>query len=484
MGRGLFAHEPVFRASIEQCDAAFGRLANWSIAAELHAAESRFENTEIAQPMLFAVQMGLAALWRSWGIEPDTITGHSVGEVAAACVAGVLSLEDAIRVVYHRGRLMQRTHGRGAMAAVAIPAAALADYSDRVSISAVNSPVSTVISGEPEAVREVLAELRAKGVRCRELNVAYAFHHAQMDALLEEFASSIPGIEPLAGTVPMVSSVTGESRAGRDYDVSYWVRNLREPVRFASAMEQLVNGGHSLFLEIGAHPVLGVNIAECLSALDREGVAIASLRRDADEQVSMLESLGRFYTAGHSVDWRKVYPAGRVVPLPKYPWQHERYWIEGAEPNGAPANDWLHAVEWRPAARRTVEAAEHGSWLILDDSRGTGGELAGVLQAQGEQCSVVAPGVEYDAAGAWRGVVFLRSLDAAMEDSLRASCGGLLELVQRLATRTDLGCYSRCGIECCTSARVGTRTSHRAGAPRVVGRPDRYRHGGRYRTRQ
>jgi acyl transferase domain-containing protein/acyl carrier protein len=355
MGRQLLECEPVFREVVTRCDELLRQYVNWSLLDELKAdeAHSRLAETEIAQPAIFAIQAGLAALWRSWGIEPGAVVGHSVGEVAAAHVAGVLTLEEAVRVVYHRSRLMQEATGLGKMASVELPLAeaerVVAGYANRLAVAAINSPTSTVLSGDAAALEEVVQSLQARKVSCRTLPVNYAFHSPQMEPFKDELARTLNGLSPRPATTPIISTVTGKPGAGNDFDAAYWGRNIREPVRFAEAVKHLAENGHTAFVEIGPHPVLGSMIAQCLSQGESETVITASLRRGQDEQAAMLGSLGALYAAGYPVKWNGLYPAGgRCVQLPLYPWQRERYWVDAPSRRGrdsqAARDDLLHPL--------------------------------------------------------------------------------------------------------------------------------------------
>jgi len=313
--------------------------AGWSLLAELTAAEadSRLEETEIAQPAIFALQVALAAVWRSWGITPDAVVGHSVGEIAAAHLAGALTLDDAVRVVYHRSRLMQQATGLGQMAQVELPLAeaerAIADYGDQLAIAAVNGPRTTVLSGAAAALGAVLAALRAQGVSSRLLPVNYAFHSAQMTPFQQELEEALQGLAPQPAAIRIYSTVSGAEASGAEFDAAYWGRNVREPVRFAAAIGALAQDQYSIFLEISPHPVLSGAVADCLAAGGHEGSAVASLRRGRDERASLLTALGELYACGCKVAWDGLYPErGRHVPLPSYPWQRQRYWFEPATP--------------------------------------------------------------------------------------------------------------------------------------------------------
>ncbi|MBI1357392.1 MAG: amino acid adenylation domain-containing protein [Acidobacteria bacterium] len=335
MGRSLWASEPEFRFAFERCDVAFRELAGWSLTEELHSDEGGgwHDRTDRAQPMLFALQTALTALWRSWGIEPDAVVGHSVGEIAAAHAAGLLSLEDAVRVVYHRGRLMQGATGLGRMAAVELGSIELERFanghSDRLAVAAVNSPKSLTLSGDAGPLEAVLAKLEAEGVGSRLLPGAYAFHSPQMEPFGAQLRDAVGELESRPGSAPFYSTVTA-APAG-SLDAAYWARNLSAPVRFSGAVDALLTDGFSLFLEIGPHPALASAIQESLQARGLDGTVLASLRRKQDDRRVLLGSVGTLYTLGFSPRWRRLQPAGgSLVRLPHYPWQRERYWLEEA----------------------------------------------------------------------------------------------------------------------------------------------------------
>ncbi|HEX4962422.1 MAG TPA: SDR family NAD(P)-dependent oxidoreductase [Thermoanaerobaculia bacterium] len=339
MGRELMAAEPVFRAALEEVAAALAPCVEWSLLDELAAGEerSRLAETEIAQPALFAVQVALTALWRHWGVEPGGVMGHSSGEVAAAWAAGVLTLEEAARWVAERGRRLQGATGQGRMAMVSLPAEearqALTGYEDRLAVAAVNSPSSTVLSGEGAALDEVTAALQGRGVFCRPLRVDYAFHSPQVEPYLEgieEWLAGENGVRPKPAAIPLVSTLTGKSATGRDWDAAYWRAQVRQPVAFAAAVATWLERGMSTFLEIGPHPVLTADLAECLRrGSERGGTVLASLRRGEGERASLLSTLGALYVQGQPVAWDRLAAEGaRCVPLPSYPWQRERCWLE------------------------------------------------------------------------------------------------------------------------------------------------------------
>ncbi|XXY48825.1 SDR family NAD(P)-dependent oxidoreductase [Sorangium sp. So ce269] len=337
MGRQLLESEPAFRDRIEELDRVIRAHAGFSLIDELTADEerSRLQRIEVVQPALFAMQVALAALWRSWGIEPDAVVGHSMGEVAAAHVAGALDLDDAARIICRRSRLLAGVSGQGAMAAVELSideaAEAIRGLEDRLSIAVSSSPRSTVLSGDPAALGEVVAALERREVFCRWVKVDVASHSPQMDPLRDELLGLLAEVAPRAGQIPIYSTVTGAAIDGARMDAAYWVRNLREPVLFARATGLLLDGGHDVFLEVSPHPVLLPAIEQTLAALadTREGAVIASMRRGEDDRCSVLGALGALYSAGCRVDWRRIHAGGgRRVDLPAYPFQRGRFWME------------------------------------------------------------------------------------------------------------------------------------------------------------
>ena len=333
MARSLMETEEAFRSAVEECAQLFRRISNWDLLGELHTreSESQLQRTEVAQPALFAVQVGLAALWKSWGIVPGAAIGHSMGEIAAAHTCGVLSLEDAARLTWNRGQLMRDSAGRGRMLALELGAEEAgrlaAAYAGKVSVAAVNSPSSTVLSGDTAAIDDIQEALRARNVRCRVICRDYAFHSVQMEALEEKLAVAVQGIGVQPAALPVYSTVTGARSTRRDFGPSFWGRNIRQPVLFSQAVRCALHDGQELFLEISPHPVLSGMIAESALAEGKPVKVLASMRRGRDSQVQMLSALAELYAAGLDVDWRKVLPAGRIVSLPSYPWQRKRYWL-------------------------------------------------------------------------------------------------------------------------------------------------------------
>ncbi len=335
MGRKLLKKEPVFRKKIEESDRILSKFASWSLLEELNRDESstRLGETEIAQPCIFALQVGLAALWRSWGVTPSAVVGHSVGEVTAIYIAGIYSLEDAMRIIYNRSRLQQTTHGKGAMYAVGMTLEearkVVESYEGRVEISAINSPSLVTLSGESEAIEEAVKPLEEKDYFCRSLKVNYAFHSFQMDPIREELIESLEGIKTRSADIKVFSTVTGKQEKAKTFQSQYWWDNVRKPVQFASAVEAMIGEGYDTFLELGPHPSLSSSISECIANAGGKGTVLPSLRRNEDDQEIILGTLAKLFCLGHTIDWKSLCDKdARFVRLPSYPWQHERFWLE------------------------------------------------------------------------------------------------------------------------------------------------------------
>ncbi|HWD00814.1 MAG TPA: type I polyketide synthase [Candidatus Sulfopaludibacter sp.] len=461
MGRELLASEPVFRAAMAECDRCLRVHAGWSLLEELGKDEgaSRIDETIFAQPAIFAIQVSLAALWQAWGVTPGAVIGHSMGEVAAACVAGALSVEDGVRVIAFRARLLQESVakgiGSGKMAAVEMgPAEAeelVARFAGKLWIAAVNSPVSIVLSGEAEAIDAVCGELAEKHVLCRVLRVDYTSHGGPMGTLQPLLERKLAGIEARTPRIPAVSTVTGVTSGAGDFSPEYWALNLREPVRFGAGLDTLMDAGYRHFVEISPHPVLAISISQCLEARGKEGMALASLRRGQAERASLLASLAQLYAAGGKVEWSAVYPAGRFVRMPGYPFQRQRYWFEI---DGAAAKAAVPAVRQRSTAALPVyqvmwkalvdgghaARSTSGRWIVFTEDGGVGDALARGLQVHGASRVTIFSREaaqnperlqqEIRALGPVAGAVYLWGL--ALADA-EAACTGALQMVRALA---------------------------------------------------
>lgn len=336
MGRKLL-EEPVFRETIERCDKLMAAHVDWSLLDRLtqDGDGSWLERIDVLQPVLFAIQVALAALVQSYGVKPDAVVGHSMGEVAAAHVSGALCLEDAVRITCRRSRLLRTVSGQGAMAVVelSLDAArqAIASYGSRLAIAVSNSPRSTVISGEPDALEELLEHLESQGIFCGWGVADVASHSPQMEAVCAALLNDLSGIEPRPTAIPFYSTVSGEPVSGAELGPGYWVQNLKRTVLFSSAVQRLIEDGLDIFLELAPHPVLAPAIEDSLRHLDRPGTALAAMRRAEEPRAVLLRSLASIYTLGGSIAWKVRYPAGgRCVKMPSYPWQRERFPLESS----------------------------------------------------------------------------------------------------------------------------------------------------------
>jgi acyl transferase domain-containing protein/acyl carrier protein len=323
MGRELLNAEPAFRAAIERCEPLIRREGGWSVLDEILSDEktSRLGDVAVAQAAIFAIQVGIAEVLRSWGLEPDVVIGHSMGEVAAAHIAGVLSLEDAVKVICHRSRLLAKTAGKGALAVVGLSAdatsKALEGRGDQLWVVAFNSPKSTLVSGEPDALGALLADLERDGVFCRRVRVDVAAHSPHMDPLLPELAEVTASVAPTHGRAVMMSTVTGGALEGTAFDSRYWVRNLRHSVLFSQAIDAILAEGPATFVEIGPHPVLAPAIEQALAVAPTAGRVIDTMRRAEPERDALLDAAARLYAAGHAPRWESFTPPADAIALPE-----------------------------------------------------------------------------------------------------------------------------------------------------------------------
>ncbi|MFC3960589.1 type I polyketide synthase [Nocardia jiangsuensis] len=331
MARELLSTEGAFAEAAKEIDDEFRTLAGWSIIEELRKPEeeSRVTSTEVAQPANFLVQVALVRELERYGIAPAAIVGHSVGEVSAAYVSGVLSLRDAVLVAYHRARLQATTAGTGGMLAVGLSAdqaRELVENDPRVDIAAINSATSLTLSGDIDRLDEIAEKLTEDGVFARRLRVEVPYHSRLMDPILDELRTVLAQLDPQSPTIPLYSSVTGDEVTGPDWGAEYWCANVREPVRFADAIAKLI-AERRVFLEVGPHPVLSGNIREILLGADVNGTTVPTLDRKQPDSDSLRRTLIGLYGAG-VLDLDALFPAedGTVphTPLPRYPWQRTR----------------------------------------------------------------------------------------------------------------------------------------------------------------
>ncbi|MCR9142858.1 MAG: acyltransferase domain-containing protein [bacterium] len=425
----LIARAPVFRETLERCDAALGQFADWSLLDQLSADEtnSRMTLTEFTQPGLCAVQISLFEQWKAWGVEPHAVVGHSMGEVPAAYMAGALSLEDAMCVIYHRGRLIQTLTGKGKMAFIDLPQAECEVYlqgrEELLSIAAVNSPGNTVLSGDTQALRDVVAEMEAKDVFCKVLeSVDFASHSPQMAEIQDEFRAALAGIQPRATEYDFVSTVHAKIIPGEELGAAYWAENIRQPVLFADAIGALLKSDHNIFLEIAPHPALSGSVKQCVQAAAGDSPAataavLHSLHRDEEKMPVLLGTLGALHDCGYPVDFHLQYPEpGNAVRVPSYPWQRERYWVtadpsntitsvSSGAPSGAELNlptdpaDWLYSIQWEHLDNPKLQGMavpDKGVVLVFADSRGVAASLERLYADYGQAVVSLLPGESFE----------------------------------------------------------------------------------------
>ena len=336
MGVALLESSPVFAEQMRACEQVLAEHVDWSLLGVLRGVDGApsLQRVDVVQPVLFAVMVSLAGWWRSCGVVPEAVVGHSQGEIAAAYVAGVLGLQDAVRVVVARSRALSRTlAGRGGMVAVSEPVEQvrqrLRRFDGRVSVAAVNGPAAVVVSGDPDVLAGLLAQCTTEGVQARAIPVDYAAHSVQVEAVREEVLTALGGLAPGVGEVPVYSTVTGGLLTER-MDAEYWYRNLRETVRLQDATEVLLAGGHDVFIEMSPHPVLGIGVEDTATAVGAQPLVLGCLRRDDGGLSRLLISAAQAYVRGVAVDWAGVLVGGRRVELPTYAFQRRRYWLEAS----------------------------------------------------------------------------------------------------------------------------------------------------------
>jgi acyl transferase domain-containing protein len=442
MGRGLYEAWPVFREALDRCDAILEPHLGRSLLPVLFSGEALLSQTEWTQPALVSLELALAALLRSWGVRPAAVLGHSVGELAAACVAGVLSEEQVLPLAALRGRLMQALPEGGAMVAVrGDPARLLAEAAafDKVAAAAFNSPEDTVLSGEAGQLRELLDRLQVPAERTRWLRTSHAFHSPLMEPMLDAFEQALAGLKLGRPEVPLFANVTG-ARAGEEITTAaYWRRHVREPVRFAQGLGALMEAGVDAIVELGPHPTL---IPLGMAAQPGAQVAwLHALRRGRDEAREVLAAAARLHLLGVELRWEEFHAGTprRRVPLPGYAFQRQRFWLEGATAPAAEDSDsqvlrllrtgdiaglarvleregvaaqakeqlpavlaalvrahgrgsspppsLLYRLAWRLTERpRRLPLAPGGTWVVLAGTGGVGEQLAEGLRAQGQRC--------------------------------------------------------------------------------------------------
>ncbi|GGP76094.1 type I polyketide synthase [Streptomyces abikoensis] len=358
MGAGLLDHSTPFTSVIDELDPIF--LDELGFSARQAIVEGDFTSVDRAQSMIFAMQVALAEVWRSYGYRPAAVIGHSVGEIAAAVVAGALSLEDGARLSCRRSVLLREVAGLGGMAMVGLPfeeVAARLDGRDGVSAAIASSPTSTVVSGDAEEIADMVKKWSDDGVPVRPVNSDVAFHSSHMDALVEGLREALAGLRPRTPAIPLYTTALEDPRARDEHDADYWAANLRNPVRLREAVTAAVEDGHHRFLEVSPHPVVAHSVDETLSHLGASDALVAhSLRRDKPELLTLLTNAATLFCHGAAPDWSHAYTGAEIAELPPIAWQHRRHWLDAVLPAAAVSTQ-QHDVTGHALLGRPVDVA-------------------------------------------------------------------------------------------------------------------------------
>ncbi|WP_052509248.1 type I polyketide synthase [Kitasatospora griseola] len=465
MARALYEQQPTFRRAIDRCDEILRPLLDRPLLSYLYPEEQDREliqRTGYAQPALFAVEFAMSEMWRSWGVEPGAVLGHSLGEYVAACVAGVMSLEDGLMLAVERSKRMESLSGTGAMATVfasemevAEALMEIADDPDRIAVGAVNGPANTTISGDAELVDLVCAHFTALGVQAKRLHITTASHSPLMEPILEPLRQAALRVDFQPPQIPLISNVTGELWDWAEApDAEYWVRHARRAVRFAAGVGTLRKLGYRTFIEMGPAPTLLGLISDSLPAGD-DTLLLPSLRPKHDDWEVLLAAVAELYTRGTDLDWQgfdRDYRRARVA-LPGYSFEPTPCWRErrpadaadadapegaeepAAEQDEADDESLLYRLAWRPVADAPAEAPAAGArgWVLLADGSGFGEQLAEAAARRGEPCVLVRSGADYrHVAGSGSAEVRAgRPADLVrLLDELTVPQGGRVEVVQ------------------------------------------------------
>ncbi|NES90425.1 MAG: acyltransferase domain-containing protein, partial [Okeania sp. SIO2B9] len=338
MGKELYQTQPLFRHTVDQCSQLLQPYLEHSLLSVIYPDTQTTQNSDLinqtayTQPALFAIEYALCQLWQSWGIKPDILMGHSVGEYVAACIAGIFSLEDGLKLIAHRGRLMQQLPSGGQMVVVRAAEAEIksiiAPDSEQVAIAAINGPENVVISGATPEIAEIVSLLTAKGIKTTTLKVSHGFHSPVMQEMLNSFETQARQISYHAPEIPIISNVTGERAAPSIATAEYWVNHVMKPVRFADSIKTLETEDYGIFIEIGPKPILLGMGSQCVG--ENKYLWLASLREEVGAWEQMLCSLGKLYVQGVDIDWTGFHRKSlcNKVLLPTYPFQRQRYWVE------------------------------------------------------------------------------------------------------------------------------------------------------------
>ncbi|MCP3804658.1 SDR family NAD(P)-dependent oxidoreductase [Allokutzneria sp. A3M-2-11 16] len=349
MAKALLEESDVFRASAEECDRALSEFLDWSVLDVLRGAPG-LDRVDVVQPVLFTMMVSLARTWLSYGVRPSAVVGHSQGEIAAAHIAGGLSLVDAARIVALRSQAWLKLAGQGGMVSIALPADTVRErierFGDRISVAAVNGPHSATVAGYPDALKELTEELTAEGIRARPIpGVDTAGHSAQVDVFYDHLHDVLAPVSPRTSEIPFYSTVTGGLFDTAGLTAAYWYRNMREPVEFELATRALLEQGHGVFLECNPHPMLATSMQETIEDTGAQAATLGTLRREEGGLRRILTSLGQAHVHGVRVDFGAVFPGAQRVDLPTYAFQRQRFWLDPTGLSGDVSTAGLDAAD-------------------------------------------------------------------------------------------------------------------------------------------
>lgn len=348
MGRQLMQASSVFMNTLERCDTCVKGLTGWSLIDELRKDEamSKMNDPIVSQLANFSLQAALTLLMKSWGVVPSAVVGHSIGEVAAAFASGAISLEEGLQVTYHRSRIQSLRLDLGTMLSIGLSRSEcdtlLSDFEGRISVAAENGAQALTLAGSKEDLTVLESRLNAQNVFHKFLKVNIAYHSHQMDGLEDLVLSALNSLSPKASLIPFYSTVFGEDSSTRKLDAGYWWKNIRQPVLFSKTMQQLIESGYNLFVEIGPHPVLSTYIKESIQSSQINGACLATLHRSKQEVDSLMECMAGLYVNGLAIERSMLHPPGQFIRLPTYRWQKKRYWIESEESQHYRLSTWQH----------------------------------------------------------------------------------------------------------------------------------------------
>lgn len=485
MAAELLDDSAVFRERFTECSDALAPYLDWSPVDVLRArpGSAALDRVDVVQPLLFAVMVSLAELWRSHGVEPAAVVGHSQGEIAAACVAGALTLEDAARIVALRSQALRQLPDHGGMVALALSheevTTWLKAWDGRLTVSVVNGPSSVVVSGDNAALDALLAHGEADGVRAKKLRIGYGSHSPQVEAVRDRLLADLAAINPGQARMAFFSSVTGGEVDTSQLDAGYWYRNLRQTVRFEAAIQALLDRGYRTFVEVSPHPVLTADITDTGQARDVDTATVATLRRGEGGRERFMAAVGEAHVRGVAVSWAAVCPGARRVQLPTYAFQRKRYWLEESrgQTHGDPLDAWRYRTSWQPVPVPETVTLD-GRWLLVVPPGQAGQRLAAdcaqALRRQGAEAvewTLNPEETTRDRIAAWlrgssrpvSGVLSLLALDPGAQPTHQSVPRGVLATLALVQALDDTGSDAR--LWCLTRGAVSAGWSDRVDSP-------------------